>query len=286
MSSAPAVAWLSHRKPGTPEPSARVTVPRPSGAGILRRKPPTSAAGRLQTSSSMAPPPSADAHHAGPLRRAAGQGVEAIDRRGLARALQPAAQLGELAVERQAAHVRADDGDGDAILGDHGIVRRRPAAGSWSCRAAAAPRAASARRRPAGRARRCAAPIRVMPNGMPSGRKPAGSASARRARRSSRSWCSGRDASCRAPARARDRRRGRSCGAVGRARKSSPAICGQRARLELGQLILAFEGVDGAVLAAGHARSRASPARCRPVSSAASMKAPTAAVRSATHGPP
>ena len=74
----------------------------------------------------MAPPPSADAHHARPMRRAAGQGVEAIERRGLARALQPAAQFGELAVQRQAAHVGADHGDGNAILGDDGIgVGRR-----------------------------------------------------------------------------------------------------------------------------------------------------------------
>ena len=120
-----------------------------------------------------------DAHHAGPVRRPAGQGVEAIDRRGPAGALQPAAQLGELAVERQAAHVRADHGDRHAILGDDGIGCRPAAAGSWSCRAAAAPRAASARRRPAGRGRRCGGAIRVMPNGRPSGRKPAGRASAR-----------------------------------------------------------------------------------------------------------
>ena len=150
-----------------------------------------------------------DAHHAGPPRRAAGQGVEAIDRRGLARALEPAAQLGELAVERQAAHVRADDGDRDAIFREHGIVghggqlarglaeRQRHLA--LPARAEGEQRAVVMRRADQGDAERHAV-----------GPETGGQRQCARARRSSRSWCSGRDANCRAPARARDRRRGRS----------------------------------------------------------------------------
>ncbi len=54
-----------------------------------------------------------DAHHAGPLDRAAGEGVELVFGCGLHRAEQARAALGELPVERQAAEVRAADRDLD-----------------------------------------------------------------------------------------------------------------------------------------------------------------------------
>ena len=182
MSRAPAVAWLSQRKPvhgGAVGQASRCPARAGRGSRAGRRRP--GAAGRLQTSSSIGAAVLADPHQAGPLRRPAGQGVEAVERRGAAVALQPAAELGELAVERQAAHMRADHGD------RRGDPRRPPdrcrmaADGSWSCRAAAPSRAASARRRPAARARHAARAIRVMPKGRPSGRKPAGKASAEQA---------------------------------------------------------------------------------------------------------
>lgn len=58
-----------------------------------------------------------DAHHAGPLDRAAREGVELVFGCGLDRAEQARAALGELPVERQAAEVRTADGDLDGAGG-------------------------------------------------------------------------------------------------------------------------------------------------------------------------
>jgi len=58
-----------------------------------------------------------DAHHAGPLDRAAGQCVELVFGCGLHLAEQARAALGELPVERQAAEVRAADRDLDGAGG-------------------------------------------------------------------------------------------------------------------------------------------------------------------------
>src|SRR5208337_4416180 len=96
MSSAPLTASASTRKPLTLDPSRSRIVPTPSGAGIFATKAPKPAGSSVQSSSLMAAPaPSA-------TRRSPGFGQES------------AAELDELAIERQPREMRADHGDGDA----------------------------------------------------------------------------------------------------------------------------------------------------------------------------
>ena len=94
-------------------PSSSSTVPKPSGGGTCASNAPMAAVGSAQTSPAIAAP-SGGAQHAG----AVAQRVQPIGRCGARRAQETPAQRGDLCVQRQAGHVRAD-------AEQRGLVRRQ-----------------------------------------------------------------------------------------------------------------------------------------------------------------
>ena len=142
-------------------------------------KPPKAAAGSSQTSTSIAAPASPRTS-AGTRRREGLERIEAIARRGARAPHEPRAALGELAIERQARHVRAAHDEPHCRAACHGRrLAARAAIRPASPRAAGLARAAGARRARQSASSRNAGASSVTPKGRPSARKPAGTASRR-----------------------------------------------------------------------------------------------------------